>query len=88
MDDTILYTLTWQDHVIVLREVLERILKADVTARPSKCLIGAETLDFIAHHIGKGMIEVNEVNISKLRSAPRPTTKKELRAFIGLAVFL
>ena len=33
------------------------------------------------------MIEPNEENVSKVRSAPRPTTKKELRAFIGLAGF-
>ncbi len=55
--------------------------------RRSKCLIGAEALDFIGHHIGKGIIEPNEQNIFKVRSAPRPTTKKELRAFIGLALF-
>ena len=78
MDDTIVHTLTWQDHVIVLREVLERVLRAGLTVRPSKCLIGAEALDFIGHHIGKGMTEPNEENISRVRSAPRPTTKKDL----------
>ena len=87
VDDTIVHTLTWQDHVIVIREVLERILRAGLTVRPSKCLIGAEALDFIGHHIGKDMIEPNEENISKVRSAPRTTTKKELRAFIGLTGF-
>ena len=78
VDDTIVHTLTWQDHVIVLCEVLERILRTGLTVRPSKCLTGAEALDFIGHYIGKGMIEPNKENISKVRSAPRPTTKKEL----------
>ena len=55
--------------------------------RPSKCLIEAEALDFIGHQIEKGMIETNDENISKIPSAPRHTTKKELRAFIGLAGF-
>ena len=58
-----------------------------VTVRPSKCLIGAESLDFIGHHIGKGIIKPDEVTIRKVRYAPRPTTKKELRSFIGLAGF-
>ena len=48
VDDTILHTLTWQNHVIVLREVLERILRAGLTLRPLKCLIGAEALDLLA----------------------------------------
>ena len=87
VDDTIVHTLMWQNHVIVLREVLEWILRAGLTVRQSKCLIGAEALDFIGHHIGKCMIEPNVENISKVRSAPQPTTKKELQAFIGLAGF-
>ena len=53
VDNTIAHTLTWQDHVIVLREVLERILREGLTVRPSKCLIGAGALDFNGHHIGK-----------------------------------
>ena len=36
VDDTIVHTLTWQKHVIVLREVLELILRAGLTVRPSK----------------------------------------------------
>ena len=88
VNDTKVHTLTWQEHVIVLREVLERILRAGLTVRPSKCLIGAEALDFIGNHIAKGMIEPNEENIFKVRSAPRPTTKKELRSFIFLAGFI
>ena len=87
VDDTIVHILTWQDHVIVFCEVLERILRAVLTVRPSKCLIGVEALDFIGHHIGKGMIEASDENISKIRSAPRPTSNKELRAFIGVARF-
>ena len=73
--------------MVALRETLDRIAKAGLTIRPSKCLIGAESLDFIGHHIGKGIIEPDEENIPKVRDAPRPTTKKELQSFIGLAGF-
>ena len=55
--------------------------------RPSKCLIGAETLDFIGHNISKGIIEPNVENISKVCNTPQPTTTKELQAFIGPAGF-
>ena len=63
---------------VALRETLDRIANAGLTVRSSKCLIGAESLDFIGHHIGKEIIEPDEVNIRKVRNAPRPTTKKEL----------
>ena len=48
VDDTIVYALTWQ---AVLREVLKRIQRAGLTVRPSKCLVGAETLAFIGHSV-------------------------------------
>ena len=75
--------------MVALRETLDRIAKAGLTVRPSKCLIGAESLDFIGHHVGKGIIEADEESKRKVRDAPvpRPTTKKELRSFIGLAGF-
>ena len=87
VDDTIVHAPTWREHMVALRETLDRIAKAGLTVRPSKCLIGAESLDFIGYDIGKGIIEPDEENIRKVRNAPRPTTKKELRSFIGLAGF-
>ena len=73
---------------VALRETLDRIAKAGLTVRPSQCLIGAESLDFIGHHIGKGIIKPDKENIRKVRNVPRPTTtKKELRSFRGLAGF-
>ena len=31
------------------------------------------------------MIGLQDVNVQKMRDAPRPTTKKEIRSFLGLA---
>ncbi len=87
VDDTIVHAPTWQEHMVALRETLDRITKAGLTVRPSRCLIGAESLDFIVHHTGKGIIDPNEGNICNVRNAPRSTTKKELRSFVGLPGF-
>ena len=87
VDNTIVHAPTGQEHMVALRETLDRIAKAGLTVRPSKCLIGADSLDFIGHHIGKGIIEPDEENVRKVRDAPRPTTKIELRSFIVLVFF-
>ena len=88
VDDTIVHGPTRQEHTVALRETLDRIAKAGLTVRPTKYLLGAESLNFIGHHIGKGIIEPDEENIRTVRNTPRPTTKKELRSFIGLARLL
>ena len=87
VDDTIVHAPSWQEHMGALLETLDRIAKAGLKVRSSKCLIGAESLDCIGHHIGKGIIEPDEENLRKVRNATRPTTKIELRSFIGLAGF-
>ena len=69
------------------REVFSRLASAHLTARPSKCVIGSKSIDFIGHFIGQGGVEPNEKTSVKIQQAPRPTTKKELRSFIGLTGF-
>ena len=39
----------------------------------------------LEHSIGENCISINEENLEKIRSAKRPTTKKEVRSFVGLA---
>ena len=80
VDDTIVHAPTRQEHMVALRETLNRIAKAGLTVRPSKCLIGADSLDFIGHHIGKEIIERYVMHRDRRQ-------KIELRSFIVLVFF-
>ncbi len=60
------------------------MLKWRITARPSKCVFGGETIDFIGHQIGRSELGLHEENVKKVRDAPRPRTKKEVKSFLGL----
>ena len=85
IDDLIIHTNDWQAHLQVLEELLRRLRNAELTAKPSKCVFGAEFVEFLGHYIGRDWITVNEENLEKIRTARRPTTKKEVRSFLGLA---
>jgi hypothetical protein len=39
VDDILIHTVTWEDHVKALDQILERIKAAELTVRPSKCKI-------------------------------------------------
>ena len=71
----------------MLREFLQRVKDAGLTIRSSKCHIGFSNVDFVGHEIGKGEISLQEANIQKIKDAPRPETKKEVRSFLGLTGF-
>ena len=56
-----------------------------MTARPSKCVVGVETITFLGHVLGAGTIEPSPVKVNDIRKCQRPTNKKQVRSFLGLA---
>ena len=47
--------------------------------------IGSAEVDFVGQRIKEGQVETDRRKLDKIRSAPQPTTKKEVRSFLGLA---
>ena len=52
--------------------------------RPTKCVLGADSIEVVGHRISDGINGLHEDNVAKIRHAKRPRTKKEVRAFLGL----
>ena len=42
-------------------------------------------MDFLAHRLEQGKIALYQENVGKIKDAPRPSTKKQLPSFMGLA---
>ena len=82
IDDLIVYTEDWDIHIRVLGELMNQLQQANLTARPTK--FGAKSVEFFGHQVGFDWITVNDDNLEKIRMAQRPTTKKEIRSFLGL----
>lgn len=51
----------------VLRELFSRILKWDITARPSQYAFGRERVKFIGHKIGMSELGLHDESIKKVR---------------------
>ena len=83
-DDTTVFSNSWQEHLSHLREVFTVISKANLTIRPSKCVIGAPEIEVVGHVVGNGKIRTKIDKVKTIMDYPRPSTKKELRAFLGL----
>ena len=56
-----------------------------MTIRPTKCIFGASCVDFLGHCLEQGVLGLHEENVEKIKNAPRPGTKKQVRSFVGLA---
>ncbi|XP_070184094.1 uncharacterized protein [Littorina saxatilis] len=85
MDDILIATKTWEQHLEALNAVLARLEEVGLTAKPSKCHLGFRELDYLGHRIGHGKISPDDDKTEKIRRAEKPRTKKEVRSFLGLA---
>ena len=84
VDDLLVHTETWEEHLCTLERLFTRLEEAGITVRPTKCVLGAPEVDFVGHSLKRGIVGLHEDNISKVRDAPRPTTKKQVKSFLGL----
>ena len=55
IDDIIVHTRDWQNHVETLSCRFERFRDAGVTVKPSKCVIAARSVEFLGHNVGGGI---------------------------------
>ena len=83
IDDILIHSQTWDEHISSIRSLLERLRAVGLTAKPSKCEVGCQSLQFLGHVIGKGMLQPPCNKITQIKDAKPPCTKKELRSFLG-----
>ena len=84
-DDILVHTRMWEEHIKALRELFLHLVQAGITIRPTKCLFGVNSVDILGHRLEQGMIGLHQDNAEKIKDAPRPSTKKQVRSFMGLA---
>ncbi|XP_073784003.1 uncharacterized protein [Danio rerio] len=85
LDDLIVHSESWEEHLSRLRRVLLDLRRAGLTANPKKCHLGLAEARYLGFHIGRGLIQPQQNKVKALQETPQPTTKTQVRAFLGLA---
>ena len=84
IDDILIYTETWSEHIKILEKTLDILQKNNLAIKPSKCFLGYRTVEFLGHEVGFGKLKTNSNLLQKIQDESVPKTKKELRSFLGL----
>ena len=85
IDDILVHTQSWEAHVKTITALLQRLRKAGLTARPSKCSIGMSSITYLGHTVGNSTISPQSKIVEKIQNSPQPITKKQVRSFLGLS---
>ncbi|XP_054762005.2 uncharacterized protein LOC129268475 [Lytechinus pictus] len=84
IDDILIHSTMWDQHLATLTELLSRLRAAKLTARPSKCFVGQSKVEFLGHVIEDGTVSPRPEKLKAIQEISRPQTKRELRSFLGM----
>ena len=87
LDDIIVFSKTPEEHLQQLRTVLQKLQKAQLYAKLSKCEFGLKKVKFLGHVVSNMGIQPDEDKIRLVRDWPTPRNVKECRQFVGLAQY-
>ncbi len=84
LDDLIIFSKTWDEHLTHLEKVLERLGQSGLTAKLKKCQFGTNNCHYLRHIVSEGCVRPEDSKIKAIKDFPLPTTKKQVRTFLGL----
>ncbi len=85
LDDIIIISETFEDHLRLLGEVRDILLDANLTINPDKCEFFKTRLKYLGYIIegGRGL-RTDPEKVSTMVNYPQPTTTTEIKRLIGL----
>ena len=84
LDDCVIYSETFDEHVQHLREVFLRLRKAGLTVNPDKVRFVTTSLRFLGHIISPSSVVIDPERTEKVLSFPPPKNVKQIARFVGM----
>ncbi|KAF6216171.1 hypothetical protein GE061_000511 [Apolygus lucorum] len=87
LDDLLIFSNSNREHQDHVREVLNRLERANLTVNPEKCKFGTKEIQFLGHVVSNGKVTIGEDRIKELLAIQAPQTPKQVSQFIGAVNF-
>ena len=87
LDDILVFSSCFDQHLMHLNSVFERLRAADLKLHPRKCEFGLDKLAYLGNIVSREGIAPDPRKIEVVKTWPEPTKLKELRSFLGFAGF-
>ena len=87
LDDVIVFSKTFEEHVQNLGLVLTRLQEAGLKVAPKKCHFFQPEVHFLGHVVSKHGVSTDSSKTQCVRDWPQPQNVKEVRQFMGLCAY-
>lgn len=87
LDDLLIWGTTEEEHAANVEAVLEKLQKAKLYCRPSKCSFFQTRVPYLGHIVSADGIETDAKKVAAVATWPTPSTQTELLSFLGACNF-
>ena len=87
VDNFLCSTHTRTEHLVALRQLFQRLRALNIKCRKEKCQFMVNTIRTMGFEVSEGIIKPDPHKIDMLRKTPTPTTRADLKAYLGLLQF-
>lgn len=87
IDDIVVFSKTWDEHLVHLDKVLNAITKAGITLSPPKCFIGYSSILLLGQKVSRLGLSTHAEKVAAILDLDRPRTTADLQKFLGMVVY-
>ena len=88
IDDIIIFSNTYEEHVATLRKVLQRLLDEKFWLKASKCQFFIKRLDILGHILTPEELHMDPKKRKKVLDFKVPSNRRKLRGILGVVILL
>ena len=87
IDDIIIYSKSYEEHLSHLDQVLAAIEKARITLSPKKCHLFYGSILLLGHKVSRLGLSTHAEKVRAIMELERPKKLSQLQAFLGMVVY-
>jgi hypothetical protein len=87
IDDIVVYSKTYKEHIDHLDKVLTAMREAKLTLSPKKCHLFYSSILLLGHKVSRLGLSTHEEKVKAISELNRPTKVSQLQTFLGMVVY-
>lgn len=87
LDDIIVFSDSFEQHVSHLESIFQKLEKAGLKLKPSKCHFLKEKINFLGHVVSQNGIEPDPEKIDVIQKLRAPRNVREVRSVVGMCSY-
>ena len=87
LDDILIYSDTYEEHVQQVRQVLSALQKADLYIKGEKCSFHTDTIEFLGYIISPKGVTMDPTKVETILNWEPPSSVHDTQVFLGFANF-